>query len=152
MTVGVNEELALVEWLAGTPELNGSDGYLAADATLAGLVNGFFDDYRSTSVGMPIVRISPQDRFDALPNGSDRALTTVELLIRGITAGKDRETALAVSAAIDSRLSGSWNIATPYIMVAGGGRIESFWQRELVGSSDLYLHAGGVYRFAIHAL
>jgi hypothetical protein len=152
MTVGVNEELALVEWLAGSPESDGENGYLASDSTLWGLVNGIYDDMSGAGEDpTPLVRITHQDAYDARPNGTDRALTTVELLIRGITKGADRTLALQISSALDNLLNTNQTIETPTLMVCGVGRLEPFWQREW-GDSKFYLHAGGIYSFAVHAL
>lgn len=155
MTVGVNEELALVEWLAGDPELEGSDGWLASDSTLWGLVNGIYDDMFAKDQPTPFVRITHQDAFDARPNGTDRALTTVEFLIRVTTRDGDRTDALTASGRLDALLNTNQTITTPTLMVCGVSRVEPFWARELVPDArgtHLYLHAGGVYQFAVHAI
>jgi hypothetical protein len=152
MTVGVHEELALVEWLAGTPDLDGMDGYLGSDSTLSGLVNGVFDDYEgSERTPLPVIRISHQDASDARPNGTDRALTTIELLIRGVSRGTDRSDARAIAARLDALLNTNQSITTPLLMVCGVSRTEPFWARDF-REGDPYLWAGGIYSFAVHAL
>lgn len=152
MTVGVNEELALIEWLAGDPESEGSDGWLGSDAELWNLVNGIYDDMFHKDMPTPFVRITHQDAFDARPNGTDRALTTVELLIRVTVQESDRTNALAVSGRLDALLNTNQTITTPSLMVCGVSRLEPFWARELANDGKLYLHSGGVYQFAVHAI
>lgn len=145
MTATINEEAAAQQYLLS---------YLAADATLSGLVNDVWLRSVPESAPFPVVKIDRQDASDLMVVGLARVWSDLTFLIRGVVHWRgggqpDWTDVRAIGDRIDQLLH-------DYEGVNAELRVHSFREEpftdETIEQGDLFLHCGGIYRLRASAL
>ena len=141
----MNEEAAALDYLVG---------YLGADATLDGLVNGVWTRSMPISAPMPAVKIDVLGRDDVYVIGLHRVWDDMTFLVRGIVENTSRgevdyTDARAIANQIDTLLHD--HEATTSELAVHSFREESYTDESVEGDK-LYVHCGGIYRLRAQAV
>lgn len=141
----MNEEAAVADYLID---------YLSSDATLAGMVNGFWLRSTPTDVATPLVKIDRQDAEDVMVVNLFRVYANCTFLIRAAVENQERgqpdwSEVRSIADRIDTLLHK--HEANETDLEWHSYREESFTD-ETIESGKLYLHAGGIYRVRAHAV
>jgi hypothetical protein len=144
----MNEEVATQTWL---------QAYLAADATLGGLVNGVWIHSVPKTQPLPVVKIDRQDASDLYVIGLFRVWDDLLFLVRGavhwVGSGQQDWTGVqAIADRLDVLLHKHSETTQQYGVSVDCFREQSYIDEQPVADGSLILYCGGMYRIRAHAL